>query len=261
MDQAMKLSLYQLAAAYVFILILLIIVRVRKMGHEKEIVLATVRMTLQLVAIGYLLSYIFQQNNYLFTLAVILVMEGFAVYNIYQRVDGRINKKLKLVIAISMVSGTLISIFFFLIVVIDLEPWYYSRYFIPISGMLIGNSMTGISLGVQRLITGIENNKDEIEAALMLGVTPKRATKKIVNKAFSSAILPTINAMMGMGIVFLPGMMTGQILSGEAPLSAIRYQIAIMMGISGSVSLTIVIFIYLGYKTFFNERAQLNSED
>lgn len=261
MDQAMKLSLYQLAAAYVFILILLIIVRVRKMGHEKEIVLATVRMTLQLVAIGYLLSYIFQQNNYLFTLAVILVMEGFAVYNIYQRVDGWINKKLKLVIAISMVSGTLISIFFFLIVVIGLEPWYYSRYFIPISGMLIGNSMTGISLGVQRLITGIENNKDEIEAALMLGVTPKRATKKIVNKAFSSAILPTINAMMGMGIVFLPGMMTGQILSGEAPLSAIRYQIAIMMGISGSVSLTIVIFIYLGYKTFFNERAQLNSED
>ncbi|MBM7556133.1 ABC transporter permease [Halanaerobacter jeridensis] len=258
MNQAMELSLYQLAAAYVFILILLAIVKLRKIDHEKEIILATIRMTLQLVIVGYLLTYIFQQNHYAFTLIVIFIMEGFAIYNIYQRVDGIINKKLKLVIAISMLSGTLTSIFFFLLVVINLEPWYYSRYFIPISGMLIGNSMTGISLGVQRLISGVKEKRAQIEAALMLGVTPKRATREIVNKAFSSAILPTINSMMGMGIVFLPGMMTGQILSGEAPLSAIRYQIAIMMGIAGSVSLTIVIFVYLGYKTFFNERAQLN---
>ncbi|MGM0502633.1 MAG: ABC transporter permease [Bacillota bacterium] len=260
MEEIMDLQLYQLLAAYIFVFILLIIVKLRKIGQEKEIILATIRMTIQLVLVGYLLSYIFEQNNYLFTLLIISIMETFAVYNIYQRVDGKINSKLKKVIAVSMLSGTLISIFFFLLVVVNLEPWYYSRYFIPISGMLIGNSMTGISLGVQRLISGIKDNRKKIEAALMLGVTPKRATKDIVDQAFSAAILPTINSMMGMGIIFLPGMMTGQILSGVSPLLAIRYQIAIMMGILGSVSLTVVIFIYLGYRTFFNERAQLKIE-
>ncbi|MGM0370180.1 MAG: ABC transporter permease [Bacillota bacterium] len=258
MNEIMDLQLYQLLSAYIFILILLAIVRLRNLDHESEIIIATIRMTIQLVLVGYLLSYVFEQSNYLFTLLIIIIMESFAIYNIYQRVTGKITTNLKLVIAGAMLSGTLISIFFFLVVVINLEPWYYSRYFIPISGMLIGNSMTGISLGVQRLISGIKEQQDQIRAALMLGITPERATEKIVNQAFSAAILPTINSMMGMGIVFLPGMMTGQILSGVSPLLAIRYQIAIMLGITGSVSLTIIIFIQLGYKTFFNDRAQLN---
>jgi putative ABC transport system permease protein len=78
-----------------------------------------------------------------------------------------------------------------------------------------------------------------------------------VDGAFDSAILPTINSMVGMGIVFLPGMMTGQILSGTSPVTAIEYQIAIMLGILGSVALTVILFVQMGYKTFFNERDQL----
>ena len=96
-----------------------------------------------------------------------------------------------------------------------------------------------------------------IEGTLMLGATPKQATKRLVNQAFDSAILPTINSMIGMGIVFLPGMMTGQILSGVDPLVSIEYQIAIMLGISGSVALTVLLFTTFGYRTFFNERNQL----
>lgn len=80
----------------------------------------------------------------------------------------------------------------------------------------------------------------------------------MINNAFDSAILPTINNMVGMGIVFLPGMMTGVILSGASPLSAIKYQIAIMLGITGSVSISVIMFLYFGYKTFFNKSAQLN---
>jgi putative ABC transport system permease protein len=78
-----------------------------------------------------------------------------------------------------------------------------------------------------------------------------------VDSAFDSAILPTINSMVGMGIVFLPGMMTGQILSGISPVTAIEYQIAIMLGILGSVAFTVILFLQLGYKTFFNKKAQL----
>ena len=91
----------------------------------------------------------------------------------------------------------------------------------------------------------------------MLGATPYDASKMVVNDAFSAAIMPTINSMVGMGVVFLPGMMVGQILSGISPLVAINYQIAIMLGIVGSVSLTIFILLQFGYKTFSNKRCQL----
>lgn len=83
------------------------------------------------------------------------------------------------------------------------------------------------------------------------------ATRDIINSTFDGAIMPTINSMLGMGIVFLPGMMTGQILSGIAPTTAIAYQIAIMLGILGSVSLSVILMLILGYRTFFNEQDQL----
>lgn len=106
---------------------------------------------------------------------------------------------------------------------------------IPIAGMIVGNSMTGIALGVNALIEGMHGQKDKLEAALMLVATPKVAARTIVNQSFDSAMLSTINSMVGMGIVLLPGMMTGQILSRTSPIVAVEYQIAIMLGIVGSV--------------------------
>lgn len=153
--------------------------------------------------------------------------------------------------------GTTSSLVYFLFVVVRVTPWYNSRYFIPIGGMLIGNSMTGISLGINTLLDGMISKREIVETALMLGATPKESCKDIVNHAFDSAILPTINSMVGMGIVFLPGIMTGQILSGTPPTTAISYQIAIMLGILGSVTLSVILFLLLGYKTFFNEENQL----
>lgn len=257
MDPNIDLTLIQLATAYVFVVILLIIVRYRGISRERDILLASVRMTLQLVLIGYVLVYIFDAPRPLYTIIFVLLMEAFAIFNIFSRVKEEISPKLKKIIALSMMVGTLSSMMYFLFVVIRVTPWYNPRYFIPITGMLIGNSMTGISLGVSRLLSGINSNKNLIESALMLGASPKIAVKEIVDNAFDAAVLPTINSMLGMGIVFLPGMMTGQILAGLSPISAIKYQIAIMLGILGSVSLTVIIFTHLGYKTFFNKDSQL----
>ncbi len=257
MDPNIDLTLIQLASAYIFVVILLVIVRYRGINREGDIILASLRMTLQLVLIGYVLIYIFDNPSPFFTIIFVLLMEVFAIFNIFSRVKEDISSNLKKVIAFSMMIGTLSSMIYFLFIVIRVAPWYNPRYFIPITGMLIGNSMTGISLGVSRLISGIESNKNQIESALMLGAQPKIAVKRIVDNAFDSAVLPTINSMLGMGIVFLPGMMTGQILAGLSPLSAIKYQIAIMLGILGSVSLTVIIFINLAYKTFFNKDSQL----
>lgn len=259
MDKVIDLQIWQIASAYIFIILLLLIVKIKKIPREKIILISAMRMTLQLIATGYVLSYIFASSHPAYTLLIITIMEIFAINNIYKRTQATLSRNIKKIIAFSMATGTLISLFYFIMIVINLFPWYNPRYFIPIAGMLIGNSMTGISLGVNRLVDGITEQKNQIEGALMLGATPKMAVKQIVNRAFDSAILPTINSMIGMGIVFLPGMMTGQILSGVSPITAIEYQIAIMLGILGSVALTVILFVQLGYKTFFNDQKQLIS--
>ena len=261
MDGIIEIGITRLISAYVFVLILLAIVKYKKVGNEGQIVLASVRMTLQLVLVGFVLTYIFENPNPFVILGILTLMEGFAIFNIYGRVQTDIPRNLKKIIAFSMIVGTVISIFYFLLIVVNLKPWFKPQYFIPLSGMLIGNSMTGISLGVEGLINGIKDNKKQIENALMLGARPIDASKQISNRAFYNAILPTLNSMLGMGIVFLPGMMTGQILAGATPLTAIKYQIAIMMGILGSVTLTVYLLVTLGSKSFFNERAQIRDDN
>ncbi|NLN96853.1 MAG: iron export ABC transporter permease subunit FetB [Eubacteriaceae bacterium] len=257
MKGIIELQIWQMIAAYVFVVVLLLVVRLKGIRREKEIFIATIRMTLQLILTGYVLVFLFENPSPVLTILFLLVMEVFAVFNIFKRVKLELSTKLKQIIALSMVIGTISCLLYFLLVVVRISPWYDPQYFIPIAGMLIGNSMTGISLGVTRLVDGMQTQKDLVEGALMLGATPKMASKRIVDNAFDSAILPSINSMVGMGIVFLPGMMTGQILSGVSPVTAIEYQIAIMLGIVGSVALTVIIFVHLGYKTFFNEQCQL----
>lgn len=250
------IEFWRLCAGYLFILLLIGFVKWRGLKREKRIIVSTARMTIQLVLVGYILTYIFEEPNpYLISL-IVLLMLTFAIFNTFKQVAKPLKKKLKQIIAISMVSGSLVTLVYFNFVVIHFQPWYEPQYLIPIAGMIIGNSMTGITLGVKNLLDGIHREKQLIEGALMLGASPEVATKSVVNSAFDSAILPTINNMVGMGIVFLPGMMTGQILAGISPLIAIEYQIAILLGITGSVALTIMIFTHYGYKTFFNERNQ-----
>jgi len=257
--QVEQIGLWQMVSAYIFVLFLLFIVRRRKIGREKEITIAALRMTLQLVLVGYVLVFVFDLRHPGLTVLYIAAMLVFAVFNIFRRVKTRLNRQLKLIIAGSIGFGALVSLIYFILVVIMLDPWYEPRYVIPIAGMIVGNSMTGISLGVKHLADGMKQQREHIEGALMMGAQPKEAVRDIVNSAFDSATLPTINSMVGMGIVFLPGMMTGQILSGVSPLTAINYQIAIMLGILGSVSLCVIVFVIFGYRAFFNKRAQLVS--
>ncbi|SHK18684.1 putative ABC transport system permease protein [Anaerobranca californiensis DSM 14826] len=257
MDGIIELQLWRMVAAYIFVVILLFIVKLRGISREKEILISSIRMTLQLILVGYILVYIFNNINIFASIIAIIIMELFAIHNIYKRTNRKLSKALKNIIALSMLLGTLSTLIYFLIIVVNIYPPYDPRYSIPIAGMLIGNSMTGISLGVKTLIDKMYSEKHLVEGALMLGATPKVSTKEIIDSAFDSAILPTINSMVGMGIIFLPGMMTGQILSGISPVTAVKYQIAIMLGILGSVSLTVILFVQLGYKTFFNEESQL----
>lgn len=253
----MDLTLWQLLAAYLFIILLTLLLRTRGIRRERAILLASVRMTLQLVLIAYILIYVFEVRHPLFTVLLVGLMEGFAVHTIISRINTPPNPRMKKVIIVSMLAGSLVSIAYFMVVVLRLTPWFEPRYFIPVAGMIIGNSMTGISLGVNRLMDEMGTRRDQVEGALMLGATPLAASRTSIDRAFDAAIMPTLNSMLGMGVIFLPGMMTGQILSGTSPLVSIEYQIVTMLGITGSVALTVFLAVQWGYKTFFNKKGQL----
>ena len=257
MKGIIEISAIQLMLAYVFVAFVLFIVRIRGIKREREILLSSIRMTLQLMFTGYLLLYIFGNPSPLVTLVIIVIMESFAIYTVFKKFKGKLSSSLKRVIAAAMSIGTVSCLLYFLLVVVRIYPWYDPQYFIPIAGMMIGNSMTGISIGVNSLVESMTVRRSLVEEALILGASPQEASRDIVNRAFDAAILPTINSMLGMGIVFLPGMMTGQILSGTIPTTAITYQIAIMLGILGSVSSTVLIMLQFGYRTFFNRQSQL----
>jgi len=257
MKGIIDLTVLQVAFAYFFVLVVLIIVKVRGISREKEILISSVRMTLQLILAGFILTYVFAHPKPLMTGIIILLMEAFAVYTVFKKFKGQLSNSLKYVIAFSLSAGTLFCLLYFLLIVVRIRPWYEPRYVIPIAGMFVGNSMTGISLAVKSLLEGMTIQKEIVEEALILGARPQEASRSIINSTFDSAILPTINSMVGMGIVFLPGLMTGQILSGTAPTTAIAYQTATMLGILGSVALTVIIMLQLGYRTFFNREDQL----
>jgi len=260
MDSIIQIELLHLAAGYGLILLILLFVRIRRLGREWEIALATFRMTIQLVAVGYILEYVFSHESPWITVGIFVLMEGFAVYTVFGRLKGRIYPALKPIVAVCMVVGTSLSLSVFLFVIVQLSPWFDPRYFIPIAGMIIGNSMNGVSIGIERLSSDMKSRLEQVEGALMLGATPKAASAPLVREAFGAGIMVNINNMMGMGIVFLPGMMTGQILSGVSPVTAIEYQIAIMIGIAASVSITTFLATELGYRKFFNDRDQIVPE-
>lgn len=256
-NTVMNLSVLQLSIAYIFVLIMLVIFKSRGIKREKQILIATTRMTVQLTIMGYVLMFVFNNPSWWLTSLMIVIMISFAIYTIIKRVKATISKELQSIIAFSIIFGALLTATFFIIIVLHVRPWFNPQYFIPISGMIIGNSMTGIALGANKLCSDMEEKRVEIENSLMLGATPITATKKIVNNAFDSAILPTMNNMLTMGIVSLPGMMTGQILSGTFPLTAIKYQIGIMLAILGSTAISTVLFVTLGYRTFFTKDNRL----
>ena len=252
-----QLSIIQLSIAYGLVLIVFLLLRIRKIPHQKLLFLATFRMSLQLVLVGYILIYLFDTQNPYFTVIIIIIMQAFSIYTILKRFKDKLSNALIKVIVIAFPGATLSVLFYFLFLIVQITPWYNPQYFIPLAGMIVGNSMTGVILGLSQMIQALHQQREHIEEALILGADVSQAMKPVIDQSFSNAIIPTLNTMLGMGIVFLPGMMTGQILSGVSPLTAISYQIAIMLGILTTVSLSVLLILYFGSKTYFNSQSQL----
>lgn len=256
-NSIMNISNSQLMLTYIFALIAMIITSFNGINRNKDFIVGTIRMTVQLFAAGFILVYIFESTSFILSALMIALMEFFAVFNIFTNKKGKLNKSLKTTIILAQVIGTIFTLVFFLLVVVRPDPIYNPQYLIPLGGMIIGNSMTGINLALNQMLSSIENNRTNIEGSLMLGASPRQAMDKIIQRSFDTAITPTLNSIKNMGIITLPGMMTGQILGGVSPMIAIRYQIAIMTAIMSSSTICVFIFLHLGYKNFFNDQKQL----
>ena len=209
-----ELSLWDLVTVYSLLLMSVGLAHLLRAGQSRDLFWSGLRMFMQLMVVGYVLHLVFALESALPVLLILVVMTGFAVQTIGARVETKMPNFYR-VVGAAMLFGCGGMTFFFCTLVIGLEPWYDPRYLIPLAGMVIGNSMTGASLAAERLAAEFRERREEIETALCLGSSVKLASEPAVSSAFRAALIPSVNAMAAMGLVFLPGMMTGQILSGN----------------------------------------------
>jgi len=221
--------------ALAFIPVALVIFILFKWSHNyKYSSYAVVRMLGQLLLIGYFLTYIFQSDSALLMLGILMLMVIVSSSIALNNIKHKNWSQYRIAFLSIFIPG---SLTFALITqgVLALDPWYYPNYFIPLAGMIFANAMTSVSLAAERFEAEHDRNNDFFVSR---------------NIAFKAAMIPQTNALLAVGLVSLPGMMTGQILSGVSPLIAARYQIMVMCMIYGSAGLATAMYLYLNKKHY-----------
>ena len=208
------------------------------LGLARQLAIATLRMIVQLLLVGLVLEVLFSLVSPLWTGLAALAMLLFAGREIMARQERRLTGFWAYGLGTScmLVAATLVTMFA-LVVQVSPDPWYHPRYSLPLLGMVLGNTMTGISLGLHTLTTGLTRDRAAVEARLALGATRYEAVLPVSRAAMRTALMPIINSMAATGLVALPGMMTGQILAGADPVQAVKYQILVMFLIAGGTGL------------------------
>ena len=226
------------------------------LGLERRLAIASVRTVVQLLLIGYVLRYIFQAESGWPIAAMLCVMFLAASHASVQRVSRSFRGDLTLTFFTLVVVG-LATTYCVTGMVISVEPWYRPQYLIPLLGMVLGNSLTGISLCLDSLLESLSEGREVVEMELAHGATRWEAAQAPIRRAVQKSMIPTLNAMTVVGIVSLPGMMTGQILAGADPLEAVKYQIVVMFMLAAATSVGSVGVAVFSCRVLFNERHQL----
>ena len=221
------------------------------LGLEKDLAIATVRTYLQLIALGLVLRWVFGVDSWLLVIAILVFMMAAAAQTIIKRAPDAPRGILGSSMLTMLLTGFTVT-FAVTGLVVQVEPWYEARYVIPIAGMVLGNSMNGIALALERTFADLDARADEVLALVALGATPWEAAAPSVRVAIRAGLIPTINAMAAAGIVFIPGMMTGQVLAGADPLAASFYQIVIMLMVSAATAIGAVLAVMLSFRRRFS---------
>jgi len=229
-----------------------------RLGVERQLLIAAARMCVQLVLVGLVLRVLFATVSPLLTALAVLVMVGFAGYEAASRQKRRFRGLWTYGLGTSaMLFAGSLMILFALATQIQPEPWYHPRYAIPLLGMILGNTMTGVAIGLNALTGQVHRERAAIETLLALGESREAALRPLLRDAVRSGLIPIINAMAATGLVYLPGMMTGQILSGVDPEEAIKYQLLIMFLIAGGTAVGVVLSVHAAARRLTDGRHRL----
>lgn len=255
----MTLDLSQLLLATSLIIVNLGLSIVLKIGLTRSLIVASLRMITQLLLIGYILKWLFEQDNPIVILTLAFIMTGIAGFSAVDRTKRYFsglywNSFISILASAAIVTGLAVS------EILQVDPWYNPQYLIPLLGMVLGNALNGICLGVDRFMETVVREQEQIELLLTLGATRWEAAQSAFQEAMRTGMTPIINSMMVTGLVSLPGMMTGQILAGAPPIQAVRYQIVIMFMIAAAVALGTLGIVSLSFFQIFSPHHYLHRD-
>jgi putative ABC transport system permease protein len=250
-----ELSYLQVGLAALLVLINGALSFLLQLDLGRRLLLASVRMVVQLLLVGLVLESVFTLQRWYLVIGLMSLMTVVAGVAAVQRTEHRYaGIWLDSILTVWATSWLIAAIAQFAIV--QVEPWYQPQYAIPLLGMILGNSLNGISLGLERLGEELSAHRDQVEALLALGATRWEAARQPIRRAVRTGMVPTLNSMMVVGIVTLPGMMTGQLLAGVSPIEAVKYQIVILFLLASAAALGTVGAVLLGFRHLFNAHHQ-----
>ncbi|EHD2235858.1 ABC transporter permease [Vibrio vulnificus] len=256
MDSVIDLTWGALLAFSSLLIIPLIISHFYQLAIAKEAMLSVGRMALQLILVGFYLEYLFTLNDWRINVLWLLVMLSVGASSIVSKAHLP-QTQLLLPTLFGLAGGMLPILSVLLVGIITPTPWYHTQYMIPLAGMLLGNSLSGNIVALQNLFDCYRNRKNEYEAAIALGASPRYASLLFVRQAMQKSFAPILASMAATGLVTLPGMMTGQILGGASPMVAIKYQLIIMIAIFVTLTLSVAITLELALHRCLDRNGQV----
>lgn len=259
MNAYIEIAWPDLLLAAALLTINLILSAALRLGMGRRLLVASARMAVQLFLLGLVLEWVFASANGPVVLSMGLFMGIVAGVTAARRTSIRFPAALLDSVVVIVTTAFLVT-GVALLGILRPSPWWDPQYLIPLLGMLLGNALTGISLGLDRFLEGVLRDRSRVEGYLALGATRWEAARLDVREALRVGLIPTVNSMLVMGIVSLPGMMTGQILAGAAPADAVRYQIMIMFMIAATVSTATFGVTALAFWRIFTPEHRLRSE-
>ncbi|MBD0380799.1 ABC transporter permease [Paenibacillus sedimenti] len=246
------MSTLALGFTLTFVVITMALSKWQKLGLEKDIAIGTIRGALQLLVIGYVLHFVFKSANVWLILTIIAIMILVATHNAGKRGEGLRGIHLRIAVSIAATETVTLSLMLGFGII---EPT--TQYIIPISGMTIGSSMIVCGLFLNHMNREVSSSRAEIEALLALGASVRQAIQQALKRSVKASMIPTIDGMKTVGLVQLPGMMTGMIVAGANPIDAVRYQILILFAFTASAAITSIILSMISYKLWFTREMTL----
>ncbi|MCM7514672.1 iron export ABC transporter permease subunit FetB [Enterobacter hormaechei] len=241
-----------LALSMVLVLVAIVVSYREKLGLEKDILWSIARAVIQLIIVGYVLKYIFNVNHAVLTLLMVLFICFNAAWNAQKR--SKYIDKAFISSLIAITTGTALTL---AVLVLSGSIEFTPMQVIPISGMIAGNAMVAVGLCYNNLGQRFSSEQQQLQEKLSLGATPKVASAQLIRDSIRSSLIPTVDSAKTVGLVSLPGMMSGLIFAGIDPVKAIKYQIMVTFMLLATASLSTIVACYLTYRKFYNSRHQL----